>query len=120
MASTLKGLTKRFTQIIVDSPPLLLVTDAVVLSAFTDGVIVVVASGTTARGALIRAHRILENAGARVLGIVLNKVDTRFDAYYGSYYGPYSQTYYDDVEVASPSHSPGSGRTGLKDSSPRV
>jgi polysaccharide biosynthesis transport protein len=121
MESTLKGLTKRFTQIIIDSPPLLLVTDAVVLSVLTDGVIVVIASGTTERGALVRSHRLLENAGARILGIVLNKVDKRFDAYYGSYYGPYTQNYYDDdIEVASSSHSPGSGRTVSKDSSPRA
>jgi capsular exopolysaccharide synthesis family protein len=120
MEATLKGLLKRFPQIIIDSPPLLLVTDAVVLSALTDGVILVVASGTTARGALTRAHRILENAGARVLGIVLNKVDMRFDAYYGSYYGPYSQSYYDEIGVSNPSHSSGSGRSRSKDSSRRV
>ena len=120
MEATLKGLLKRFTQVIVDSPPLLLVTDAVVLSALTDGVILVVASGTTARGALARAHRILENAGARVLGIVLNKVDMRFDSYYGSYYGPYSQSYYDEVGVSNPSHTSGSGRSRSKDSSRSV
>ena len=105
MDSTLKELLKRFTQVIIDSPPLLLVTDAVVLSALVDGVILVVASGSTARGALARAHRILDNAGSRVLGMVLNKVDLRFDTYYGSYYGPYHQAYYDDISVSGPSHS---------------
>jgi len=110
MEATLKDLLKRFTQIVIDSPPLLLVTDAVVLSAIVDGVILVVASGSTARGALSRAHRILENAGARVLGMVLNKVDMRFDTYYGSYYGPYHQSYYDEIAVSSPSHLPGGGR----------
>ena len=110
MEATLKDLLKRFTQIVIDSPPLLLVTDAVVLSAMVDGVILVVASGTTARGALTRAHRILENAGSRVLGMVLNKVDMRFDTYYGSYYGPYHQSYYDEVSVSNPSHSSGGGR----------
>lgn len=111
MDGTLKEMMKRFTQIVVDSPPLLLVTDAVILSAIVDGVILVVASGTTARGALARAHRILENAGSRVLGMVLNKVDMRFDTYYGTYYGPYKQAYYDDVAVSSPSHSSGGGRS---------
>ncbi len=85
-----------------------------------DGVILVVASGTTARGALARAHRILENAGSRVLGMVLNKVDMRFDtyygSYYGSYYGPYHQGYYDEIAVSNPSHSPGGGRARSKDS----
>ncbi|MGA2982884.1 MAG: polysaccharide biosynthesis tyrosine autokinase [Terriglobia bacterium] len=119
MEATLKDLTKRFTQIVTDSPPLLLVTDAVVLSAMVDGVILVVASGTTARGALARAHRILENAGSRVLGMVLNKVDMRFDTYYGSYYGPYHKAYYDEITVTNPSHSSGGSRV-RKDSSRRV
>jgi capsular exopolysaccharide synthesis family protein len=111
MDSTLKDMLKRFTQIVIDSPPLLLVTDAVILSAVVDGVILVVSSGTTARGALSRAHRILENAGSRVLGMVLNKVDMRFDTYYGSYYGPYHQAYYDEASVSNPSHSSGGGRS---------
>jgi Mrp family chromosome partitioning ATPase len=115
MEAELKGLMKRFTQIVIDSPPLLLVTDAVVLSAMVDGVILVVASGTTARGALARAHRILENAGSRVLGMVLNKFDMRYDTYYGSYYGPYRQSYYDEITVSSPSHSSGGGRPKQKD-----
>jgi Mrp family chromosome partitioning ATPase len=119
MEATLKDLLKRFTQVVIDSPPLLLVTDAVILSAMVDGVILVVASGTTARGALTRAHRILENAGSRVLGMVLNKVDMRFDTYYGSYYGPYQQAYYDEATVSNPSHSPGGGRA-RKGSSHRV
>jgi capsular exopolysaccharide synthesis family protein len=99
MEATLKEMVKRFAHVIIDSPPLLLVTDAVVLSAIVDGVILVVASGTTARGALTRAHRILEQAGSRVLGMVLNKVDMRFDNYYGSYYGPYHQTYFDEINA---------------------
>ena len=118
MTSTLEGLLKRFTQIVVDSPPVLLVTDGVVLSALVDGVILVVASGVTARGALARARRVLDNAGARVLGIVLNKVDMRFDTYYGSYYGPYHQSYYDEISVSSPTHSPGAH--ARKDSSRRA
>lgn len=111
MDATLKDLLKRFTQIVIDSPPLLLVTDAVILSAMVDGVILVVSSGTTGRGALSRAHRILENAGSRVLGMVLNKVDMRFDTYYGSYYGPYTQAYYDEASVSSPAHTPGDSRS---------
>lgn len=114
MEATLRDLMKRYSQIVIDSPPLLLVTDAVVLSAMVDGVILVVASGATARGALTRAHRILENAGARVLGIVLNKVDMRFDTYYGSYYGSYRQSYYDELAVSNPSHTPGAGRPKSK------
>jgi polysaccharide biosynthesis transport protein len=101
METTLKDMMKQYKQIVVDSPPLLLVTDAVVLSAMVEGVILVVASGATARGALARAHRILENANSKPLGMVLNKVDLRFDSYYGSYYGRYyyKHHYYDDISV---------------------
>lgn len=124
MTATLEGLLKRFTQIVIDSPPVLLVTDGVVLSALVDGVILVVASGVTARGALARARRVLDNAGARVLGIVLNKVDMRFDtyygSYYGSYYGPYSESYYDEMTVSNPAHSSAGGRSRSKDSSRRA
>jgi len=122
MTDTLAGLMKRFTQIIIDSPPVLLVTDGVVLSATVDGVILVVASGVTARGALVRARRILDNAGSRLLGVVLNKVDMRFDtyygSYYGSYYGPYTETYEDDdVAVSGSPHSGGGAHTRDRDSS---
>ena len=123
MESTLKTLLARFSQIVVDSPPLLLVTDAVVLSPLVDGVILVVASGVTARGALTRAHRILENAGTRVLGMVLNKVDMRFDTYYGSYYGAYSRAYSDSYyyeEESSSSKGAGGIRSKLKSSKHRV
>ena len=124
MESTLKGMLSRFTHIIVDTPPLLLVTDAVVLSPLVDGVILVVASGVTARGALTRAHRILENAGTRVLGMVLNKVDMRFDTYYGSYYSAYSRAYSDSYyydESAGPSKKTGgAGHGGFKGSSRKV
>jgi capsular exopolysaccharide synthesis family protein len=119
MEATLRELMKRFTHIVIDSPPLLLVTDAVILSAMVDGVILVVSSGATTRGALTRAHRILENAGSRVLGMVLNKVDMRFDTYYGYYYGPYHQGYYDEISVSNPTHSSGGGRA-RRDSSPRA
>lgn len=124
MTATLEGLLKRFTQIVIDSPPVLLVTDGVVLSNLVDGVILVVASGVTARGALARARRVLDNAGARLLGIVLNKVDMRFDtyygSYYGSYYGPYSESYYDEMTVSNPAHSSTGGRSRSKDSSRRA
>jgi len=120
MQVTLKELTQRFTQIIIDSPPLLLVTDGVVLSAIVDGVILVVASGATARGALARAHKILENSGSRVLGVVLNKVDMRFDNYYGSYYGPYSMSYYDEISIPEPLRAAGGGRPRPRDSQRRA
>ncbi len=88
MESLLKELRQRFKFMVIDSPPVLPVTDAMILSTFVDGVAFVVESGVTARGAVARARKVLENAGARILGLVLNKVDVRHNGYYG-YYGHY-------------------------------
>lgn len=77
METLLKGVSARFEFVIIDSPPILAVTDAVVLSSLVDGVLLVTASGTTPRSALIRSRRILEASGARILGMAVNKLDMR-------------------------------------------
>ena len=82
---TVRDLRKRFKFVVIDSPPVLPVTDAMILSTLVDGVVFVVESGATVRGAVTRARKILKNVGANVLGIVLNKVDVRHDGYYGEY-----------------------------------
>jgi capsular exopolysaccharide synthesis family protein len=81
MTDLLQQMTKRFACVIIDSPPVLAVTDATILSTLVDGVLLVVASGSTPRGGLIRARRILANAGANVLGVAVNKLDPRFQSY---------------------------------------
>ncbi len=81
MAGLIKEMAKRFTCVVIDSPPILAVTDATILSTLVDGVLLVVASGNTSRGGLLRARRILANAGARVLGVAVNKLDPRFQSY---------------------------------------
>ncbi len=85
MESMLRELRKRFKFVVIDSPPVLPVTDAMILSTLVDGVVFVVESGSTVRGAVTRSRKILHNVGANVLGIVLNKVDVRHDGYYGEY-----------------------------------
>ena len=60
---------------------MLAVTDATILSTLVDGVLLVVASGSTSRSGLLRARRILANAGASVLGVAVNKLDPRFQTY---------------------------------------
>jgi polysaccharide biosynthesis transport protein len=103
MAETLLQLRERFDHVVLDSPPLLMVTDATVLSTLVDGVILVVESGVTVRGALVRAHSVLENAGGRVLGVVMNKVDFHRDAYYYSSYARYDSYYSRASESSSAS-----------------
>ncbi len=93
MATLCTELASRFEHIIIDSPPVLAVTDATILSSLAGGVVLVVESGATPRGALLRTRNVLENAGARILGVVMNKLDLRQQGYYGNY-GHYSYNHY--------------------------
>jgi Mrp family chromosome partitioning ATPase/capsular polysaccharide biosynthesis protein len=76
--------------VILDTPPLLAVTDAAVLAARSDGVVLVAAVNETRRDALKQSVAILEGTGARLLGVVANKVSrsAQGDYYYAGYYGP--------------------------------
>jgi polysaccharide biosynthesis transport protein len=107
MEQVLSDLRQRFEFLVLDSPPLLIVTDATVLSKFVDGIILVTESELTARNAISRAQQILENAGARILGTVMNKLDAKRDGYDGYYY--YYHRYYRDEPAATPA---GSSSTG--------
>jgi succinoglycan biosynthesis transport protein ExoP len=89
MKKLLRTLGENFDYIIIDSPPLLKVTDPVILSTMVDGVILVVQSGKSTRDVLRRARQELSLAGAKIFGVVLNNVDTPQGEYY-EYYGNYS------------------------------
>ncbi len=86
MGDLLSRLRTDFEHIILDSPPVLPTTDPTILSAAVDGVIMVVECEMTTRAALARACKILEHAGGKIIGTVLNKVDARRDGYYGYRY----------------------------------
>lgn len=86
MSALLEQLAE-FDAVILDAPPMNLVTDAALLGTRADGVIVVARSGVTDRGALAYAMQQLAAVRAPVLGAVLNDVDERKERYYGSYGG---------------------------------
>lgn len=73
---------EKFDFIIFDSPPLLPVTDAAVLSKACDGTIIVIRSGKTVIEAASRVKRILENLKVNVIGVVLNDIDQTKEHYY--------------------------------------
>jgi capsular exopolysaccharide synthesis family protein len=85
MVNLLDRCASRFEFVIIDSPPVLAVTDAAILAGLVDGVLLVAASGTTPRAGLMRTRRILEASGARILGMAVNKLDTRRPGYGYSY-----------------------------------
>lgn len=86
MQQFLETLKQNFDTIIIDTPPVLMVTDAQILSKYADGVILVVSSGEADKNAAQRSKVLLEKVNARILGVVLNKLDTTKKGYYGYYY----------------------------------
>jgi len=94
MAELCRVLAERFEHVIIDSPPVLVVTDATVMAGLADGVMLIAESGKTHRAGLMRTRAILENAGAHILGVVLNKLDFRREGYYGYGYGYYYYSRY--------------------------
>lgn len=83
----------RYDIVLLDSPPLLAVTDAAVLATMVDGVVLVIRTERTKRDAVRRALGHVRSVRGRLLGAVLNDVDMRSGAYYGSY-GHYYYSYY--------------------------
>jgi capsular exopolysaccharide synthesis family protein len=83
MIETLHELESRFDVVIIDSPPLLPVTDAAVLSTIVGGTVLVVGVGRVDRDHLARSLQSLESVKGRVLGLVLNMIPVKgADAYY--------------------------------------
>ena len=93
MKNLLQMLTTRYDHILIDSPPLIHVTDPVILSSMVDGVILVVHGGRSTRAITQRARQELASVGAKVFGVVLNNVDMRREGYDEYYYRRYYSDY---------------------------
>ncbi|HDN84423.1 MAG TPA: polysaccharide biosynthesis tyrosine autokinase, partial [Candidatus Aerophobetes bacterium] len=91
MEELIQDLSKKYDRIIFDAPPVLAVTDALVLSTKVDGVIIIVRFESTHRKALQRAKETLERVNAKILGAVLNRVTPRGGGYYYYYYYHYGE-----------------------------
>ena len=89
MRTILGRLAEASDLVVVDSPPLQAVTDAALLASITDGTLLVIDAGRTRRGAIRRGREALAQAGARVLGVTLNRLPERSGGgyYYYDYYG---------------------------------
>jgi len=89
MGKMLEEAEKTYDTIIIDSPPLIAVTDPAVLSTYADGVLIVVESGETDIDQAIHSKKLLENVNANILGVVLNKAPAKVRGYYAYYYSQY-------------------------------
>ncbi len=90
---------ERYTHIVIDSPPILSVTDGIILARQADALALVVRHGKSSRHVVRRARDLLFRAGAPISGVVLNAVDMNAPEYYG-YYG-YSGYSYSNIDSES-------------------
>lgn len=86
MKNLLEQVKDEYDVVILDTPPVLAVTDAQVLANLADGVVLVVSSGKTETDAAKKAKELLESAKAKILGVVLNNKRVQDSQYY-YYYG---------------------------------
>jgi polysaccharide biosynthesis transport protein len=96
MKDLLKEMSARYDHVLIDSPPMMNVTDPVILSTMVDGVILVVHGGKSPRTTVQRARQELLGVGAKIYGVVLNNIDLRREGY--DSYSYYYNRYYSDYE----------------------
>ncbi|WP_278473919.1 CpsD/CapB family tyrosine-protein kinase [Turicibacter sanguinis] len=98
MKQVLDDLKGEFDIVLIDAPPVGIVTDAAILSTIVDGVVLVVASGRTEIDGAKRAKQLLENVRARILGVVMTMIPVSKKGYYGYQY----YSYYDSEQSQKP------------------
>jgi capsular exopolysaccharide synthesis family protein len=86
MRSLIREASKEYKFVVLDSPPLLNLSDSRILATLVDGVILVVGGGTTPRELVQRAYLSAVDAGAHVIGATINFADVRNDYYYSGYH----------------------------------
>lgn len=94
MKDVLRELRDRFEFILLDSTPVIAISDAAVLSVLTDGVLLVFDGHRTSTACAQRAVEYLDTVRARFLGVVINAINLKNPDY--SYYRTYSQYYHSD------------------------
>jgi polysaccharide biosynthesis transport protein len=92
MRTLLEQWREEYEHIIIDTPPLVGLSDALALSPFADAVLLVARSGRTSQQSLRRARDILNRVHARTVGVLINDLDIDSGDYY-NYYGYYGSDY---------------------------
>ena len=87
MAELLKKARERYDVIIIDTPPIMSVTDAQIVATQSDGVVLVIDSGKVKKDVALKAKASLSHVKARLIGVVLNKINRNHSDIYSYYYG---------------------------------
>lgn len=91
MKELVANLRQQYDVVIIDAPPVGVVTDSAILSTIVDGTLLVVASGKTEIDGAKRAKQLLENVNARILGVVMTMIPVTKKGYYGYQYYSYEE-----------------------------
>jgi polysaccharide biosynthesis transport protein len=92
MAEMMRQWSELYDRVIIDTAPILAVSDSLAPAARADSVLLVVRAGVTRKKALMRTREMLRRVNAHLLGAVVNDIDMRKDSYY-DYSGPYTYGY---------------------------
>ena len=98
MSFLLAYLTRRFDRVVIDSPPILPATDALILAPQVDGVALIVKAGHVSREIIKRAVDQVRVSKANLIGVVLNQVDVAKEGYYKHYNKYYSKYYGEETQ----------------------
>jgi polysaccharide biosynthesis transport protein len=114
MKEVVDQLRDQFDHIVIDTPPTLSVTDGVVMSTWSDAVVLVIRSGQTTKQALRRARDILLQVNAKVSGVLMNAVDLSSPDYYYyyEYQGKYAHGYYQELDSDDAEEAPAKASSG--------
>ena len=85
MREVMETFLEQYDRVILDSPPIMAVTDPLVLSKMVDGVVLVLSAGVSTKDQVKQARQQLQSVQANILGVVLNNIDTAKDSYYYNY-----------------------------------
>ena len=94
MEEQMRQWTQQFDRIVIDTAPLLAVSDTQVMAVRADAVVLVARAGITRKRALLRARDLLWRINAPVAGVVINDVDMRLEYFYTYRYGMYAKNYW--------------------------
>lgn len=95
MKSIIGELHQVFDMVLIDAPPVIAVTDAQILATLAEGTLLVTSYGETEKFGVVKAKELLDKVGAKILGVVMNKVPEHSESYY---YGKYYYSYYKSKE----------------------
>ena len=93
MLFLLSNLKKRFDLLIIDSPPVIPASDALLIAPQADGVLLLVKPGQVNRNMISNVVEQMRSAQANIVGVILNQVDMQKEGYY-KYYNKYYTKYY--------------------------